>query len=68
MSEIIYAAKILIVWFLGMQVIAICVNLGDRKEVRTPWRQLFSRTLRHSILMLIAGLVIVGVAYALLKR
>lgn len=68
MHEIIYSAKILLVWFLSLHVIAICVNLGDRKEVRMPWMQLFMRTCRHGILMMIAGLVIVGMAYLLLKR
>ena len=68
MHEIIYSAKILLVWFLSLQVIAICVNLGDRKEVRVPWKELFLRTCKHSALMALAGLVIAGMAYLLLKR
>jgi hypothetical protein len=68
MPELIYCAKILLVWFLSLQVIGVCVNLGDRKEVRMPWKDLFLRTCRHSVLMLVAGLVIGGLVYLLLKR
>ena len=68
MHEIIYSAKILLVWFLSLHVIAICVNLGDRKEVRMPWKHLFMRTCKHAALMTLAGLVIVGMAYLLLRR
>lgn len=68
MNEIIYFAKILLLWFLSLQVIAVCVNLGDRKEVRMPWKDLFLRTCRHSGLIALAGLFIAGMAYLMLKR
>lgn len=68
MELAIYAGKIIFAWFIAMNVIAIAVNMADRKESRIPWKRLFISTWRMSAAMFISGLIIAGLIVFLFKR
>lgn len=60
--------KWIFAWFIAMNVIAIAVNMADRKENRMPWKRLFISTWRMSAAMFVAGLTIAGLIVILFKR
>lgn len=63
-----YIGKGIFAWFIAMNVIAIAVNMADRKENRMPWKRLFISTWRMSAAIFVAGLIIAGLIVLLFKR
>ncbi|MCM7201268.1 hypothetical protein M8Q42_02965 [Enterobacter hormaechei] len=67
MSDLQFGLKIYALWFVGMFLLGIAINLLTKKEHRQPLSKLAIDHLRMSSAITIVGLIVCGMGWFLLK-
>lgn len=66
-QDVIYALKAVAFVFLAMNVVSVCVTLSDKKDNRLPWKKVFETTARTFVAVMVAAIVVSGLAFLMLK-
>lgn len=67
MSDLEFGLKIYALWFVGMFLLSIAINLLTKKEHRQPLSKLAIDHLRMSSAITIVGLIVCGMGWFLFK-
>ncbi|KTI41842.1 hypothetical protein [Enterobacter hormaechei] len=67
MSDLQFGLKIYALWFVGMFLLGIAINLVTKKEHRQPLSKLAIDHLRMSSAITIVGLIVCGMGWFLFK-
>lgn len=68
METVLLIGKVILFSFLAMNILAVAVNMADRKANRLPWRMLFETTWRVWAAFVVAGLLIFGLSLVLIGQ